>query len=91
MEDFDNKLDEIEQLLKAMTPQIKQKSVGMPQKMRLPKLSAANTVKNPGITPTTQKDPTNVAQQISDPDLKARALSQVKETVRISKNGQWSL
>lgn len=44
-------------------------------------------------TPSSKKNPVKVAEQIKNPDLKPQlmdAAKQMKESLKIAKNGQWS-
>ena len=79
MESLENKLHQIQELLKAAA------LPGMP----------TPTVPTPPAQPTTapvaQKNPLKIAQQISDPSTKKLAVKQAKAVLKTDKNGQWSL
>jgi len=81
MDNFFKKLDELSDLLKQFNASIKlpKLDAGMPKP---PKMAGT---KIPGMAPKSQKDPTKVAQQLKNPDLKPKA------KISFAKNGQWSL
>lgn len=63
-------------------------------KPKLPKVRTPQAAKNTGISPDSKKDPVKVAEQIRNPDEKPLAMDAAKikrETLKLSKNGQWSL
>lgn len=86
MDSFFEKLDKLSKALGQFKASIKQ-----------PKLEGVKTPKAPkmpGNAPKSKKDPVKVAEQIQNPDLKPMkmdAAKQLKETLKTSKNGQWSL
>lgn len=65
--------------------------------IKMPKISTPKTPdqpKLPGNAPKSKKDPEKMAEQIKNPDLKPKAVEQakeMKESLKVSKNGQWSL
>ncbi len=80
------KLEELSTLCKDFKASIK-----MP-KPKLPKPPEPVKAKNPA--PKSQKDPVKMAEQIQNPDLKPKvmdAAKQHKETMKISKRGQWKI
>ena len=82
------KLDELQSLLKQFKASIKMpKMAGIkPANNAVPKL--------PGLPAASKKDPVKVAQQIENADVKpiaVKAAKQKKESLAISKSGQWQL
>jgi len=66
-------------------------SIKGPKLPKLPAIGTPETPKQPGLTPSSQKNPVKVAQQIEDPSTKSQALDMAKEKLKLSKSGQWSL
>lgn len=90
MDDLFKKLDSLEDLLKQFNASIKQ------PKMAGVKTPQAALPKLPGNPSPSQKDPVKMAQQIKDAGSGAKpiamdAAKQLKESMKTSKNGQWSL
>lgn len=85
---FNKKLDDLSTLLKQFKASIK-----MP-KMEGVKPIKASVPKLPGLPQASKKDPVMVAQQIENADVKPiaiKAAKQKKESLQISKSGQWSM
>ena len=80
MDSFFKNIDELSTLLKQFNASIKMPKLGAdmpkPPKAPGPKMT-------PGMAPTSKKDPVKVANQLKNPDL--------KPSIKIAKNGQWSL
>jgi hypothetical protein len=88
MEQLEQKLKEIEALLKG-APQIVS-----PKPPKLPTPVApikAPEVAAPSNAPASGKNPVKAAQQIQDPSVKKVAVKQAKSLVKFDKNGQWSI
>lgn len=84
MDNIDQKLEEIEALIKNMG--------GM--QLPLPKPPKPITPVAPGkvsAAPQSQKNPVNQAQQIQDPAVKKIAVKQAKSMIKFDNNGQWKL
>lgn len=85
---FNKKLDDLSTLLKQFKASIKMPKMDgvKPIKTSVPKL--------PGLPQASKKDPVMVAQQIENADIKPiaiKAAKQKKESLAISKSGQWSM
>jgi len=62
-----------------------------PKLPKLPEIPSPNNQKTSPLVPGSKKNPVKVAQQIEDPGKKIQAMNTAKETLKLSKNGQWSL
>lgn len=92
METLIKKIKQIEEFLKAFKASIKQQKINTPGAPRAPK--TMQIPKIPGLPSASKKDPVKVAEQIATPDNKDNVLDaakQIKETLKISKSGQWEL
>jgi len=73
-----------------------EKAVAMPS-IKPPKPPSVNTApkidapKAPSLTPSSKKNPVNVAQQTQEPGMKDAAMAAAKEKLTLAKNGQWAL
>ena len=58
-----------------------------------PEAPKAPKVEKPNFKgPSSKKDPTKVAEQLKDPDIKSQALDDAKqERLKFNKQGQWKL
>jgi hypothetical protein len=89
-------LEKLEELLKAFKTAINTaapKTSSLMMKPNNPKIPSMSP-KIPGIGPKSKKDPVKVAEQIKNPSIKTIVMDgakQMKETLKISKNGQWKL
>jgi hypothetical protein len=89
MDSLDKKIQQLTELFKSVKASIqttKMTGIKMPTQPQQTKV--------PGIPQQSKKDPVKIAEQIEDADLKTKAVKdakQVKETLKISKSGQWSL
>lgn len=81
---MDKTVQKLLELREALEKAAKLPSLKTPKNPALPKIDAPTAPKAPDLTPPSKKDPTKVAQQLQDPNLKASAL-------KLAKNGQWSL
>jgi hypothetical protein len=89
MDSLNKKIQQLTDMFKSVKASIKAtKMTGI----KMPSLPQQNKV--PGIPQPSKKDPVKIAEQIEDADLKTEAIKdakQMKETLKVSKNGQWSL
>lgn len=86
MDKLEKKLNRLSGALKDVQASIKMPKTSTPKPPEQPKM--------PGAAPKSKKDPVKMAEQIKNPDLKPQAMDAAKETkesLKISKNGQWSL
>jgi hypothetical protein len=102
MSSIEQKLDELEALIKAdLMPHISAKNsmpnlapsgaAGRPRGPGIPK-SAFAAPQSTGVKPPSQKDPTKVAEQLKQQGGDhAERIKQAKEGIAISTNGQWSI
>lgn len=92
-----NKIDQIEELIKNnFLPSPKG-----PKKVKAPGMDVQQPMQQPQMqeapkagTNLSQKDPTKVAEQMQNPDLKDNAKKQaekMKEGITVNKLGQWNL
>ena len=96
MEKIEQKLEEIRDLLKANAmpspnPPMKIKEIKPLTPVSQLKTTAPVQPAAPTLAPTSKKNPLKVAQQIQDKPIKQEAVKQAKETLKVAKNGQWSL
>ena len=85
MDKLEKKIGQLKSTLSEFKPTIKMPSVPKPTNA---------TPKLPGNPSASKKDPIKMAEQIKNPDLKPQAMDQakeMKESLKVSKNGQWSL
>lgn len=87
-------MESLEKKLKQLTGALNdvRASIKMP-KMNIPKPKEPSN-KLPGNPSKSKKDPVKVAEQIKNGDLKPQIMDQakeVKESLKVSKSGQWSL
>ena len=100
MEDLIKKMDELEDLLKAISPSpatapkppsIKPTALpGRPTGVGMPR-SALPKAPSSGIKPTSKKNPLAVARHLEDPNLRDLKVQEAKEAVGFNARGQWSL
>lgn len=88
MDNLYKKLVELKEFLEKANVMASPKAPRMPS---IPKIDQPAMPKQPDLTPSSKKNPVNVAQQIEDPSAKAQALKMAKEKIKLAKNGQWSL
>ena len=81
---MDKAIQKLIELREALEKAAKLPSTKSPKLPTSPVIDAPTAPKQPDLTPPSKKDPTKVAQQLQDPNLKASAL-------KLAKNGQWSL
>lgn len=87
MESLEKKLNQIKNMFKDVKASIKTPKISTPK-------PPGQSLKMPGVAPKTQKDPTKMAEQIKDPDIKDQVMDSakdIKETMSTSKLGQWSI
>lgn len=86
MKNIEQKLEEIEELVKNMGGAM---GLAMP---KLPKPPTLPTQPKPvTATPMNQKNPVKVAQQIQDPAAQKVGVKNAKSFVKFDGNGQWKL
>lgn len=87
MESLFKKLNELEDLLKQTSATLKlPKLPSMPKPTGMPTISKPPSLKTPGVSPVSKKDPVKIAQQLKNPKE-----TKPKTSLKISKLGQWSM
>jgi hypothetical protein len=100
-------LDKLSTLMKQVNakltmPKLPKSTTATPSLPSIPKIPsgpATNALKPPTMpkvtnTPASKKDPVNIAQQTQDTAIKPTVMDEakrVKESMRVSKHGQWSI
>lgn len=93
MEELKNKLETLNTLIKALLSKPDSNSlvpalkIPTPKPLSMPSVSTGPSSKIPGVTPTMNKDPVKMTQQLKNP----RPGKVKVEVLKTASNGQWSL